>query len=118
MNTITLDGVELVITPRGLDKIWGFRREIRVPLAHVRGATADTGVADEPRGLRSPGLALPGKYVGTFKKEGESSYWNVSDRRRNVVIDFNDEEFARAILTVKNPAEIQRAVNAAIQDVR
>jgi hypothetical protein len=92
MNTVIVDGVELVITPQGLDKVWAFRSELRVPLGHVRGATADTGVADGPRGLRAPGLAIPGKYVGTFKKDGESTYWNVSDRRRNVVIDVADAD--------------------------
>lgn len=115
MNTITIDGGELIIEPRGLDKMWGFRREIRVPLSHVRGATADSGVADEPKGLRAPGLAIPGKYVGTFHRDGEASFWNISDRRRNVVIDFIEEEFARAILTVDDPAQAERDINSAIQ---
>lgn len=114
MNVIALTEDELVVEPKGLDKLWGLRSELRIPLAHVRGATADPGVADEPRGVRSPGLAVPGKYVGTFRRDGEASFWSVSDPRDNVVIQFEDEEFARAVLTVEDPAATEHAINAAL----
>ncbi len=115
MNTITITDDELVIEPKGLDKLWGLRRELRVPLAHVRGATADPGVADEPRGIRAPGLAVPGKYVGTFHRDGEASFWNVSDPRDNIVIQFQNDEYARAVLTVADPATTEHDINDALR---
>lgn len=114
MNTIAITERELTIEPRGLDKLWGFRRQITVPLEHVRGATFDSGVAAEPTGLRAPGLSLPGKHVGTFRRDGEVTFWNVSDPSRNVVIEFVDEPFDRAVLTVDDPRAVEAAINAAL----
>lgn len=74
MNTVAICGGELIVKPRGLDKLWGFRRELRVPLAHVQGATADASVAQNPPRLRLLGLSLPGKHVGTFFRDGQHSY--------------------------------------------
>ena len=56
---VTVTPTELIVEPRGLDKLWSFRRRIVVPLSHVRGATHDPGMKHEPRGLRAPGLGLP-----------------------------------------------------------
>jgi len=44
MNTVLVSTNELVIEPRGLNKIWGFRRELRVPLSHVNRATPDRNI--------------------------------------------------------------------------
>lgn len=118
MNAIELTEDELIVEPKGLDKLWGLRRELRVPLAHVRGATVDEGVAEEPRGVRAPGLAVPGKYVGTFHRGGEASFWSVSDPRSNIVIQLQDEEFARVVLTVDDPAAAEHAINTALQRAR
>jgi hypothetical protein len=115
MNVIALTEEDLIVEPKGLDKLWGLRKELRVPLSHVRGATADAGVASEPRGVRAPGLSVPGKYVGTFRRDGEASFWSVSDPRDNIVIQFQDEEYARAVLTVEDPAATERAINTALQ---
>lgn len=114
MNSITIEGANLVIEPRGLDKLWGLRSLITVPLDHVQRATMDADIADEPKGFRSPGLHLPGKTVGTFRRNGEVVYWNVSHPTDNVVIEFSDEQLDRAVLTVPDPAATARQINAAI----
>ncbi|TKV61379.1 hypothetical protein FDO65_07250 [Nakamurella flava] len=115
MNEITLTAEELVVEPRGLDKLWSFTRELRIPLTHVRGATADPGVVDEPRGIRAPGLAVPGKYAGTFHRGGEATFWNVSDPRDNLVVELRDEKYVRLVLTVADPTGEERRINAAAQ---
>lgn len=114
MNTITVAEGELVIEPRGLDKLWGLRREIRVPLTHVRGATWDPDVAADPKGLRAPGLALPGKYVGSFHRDGETTFWSVSDPRDNIVVQLAGEEFDRVVATVADPRAEEERINAAL----
>lgn len=62
MNTVTLTSDHLVVEPLGLDKIWSLTNRIEIPLAHVRGATFDPGANHDPKGLRAPGLAVPGKW--------------------------------------------------------
>lgn len=116
MNKVTLTGSSLIVEPKGLDKLWSFTRKINVPLAHVRGATFDPGVNNEPKGLRAPGLAIPGKWAGTFNRGGDKSFWNVSTPGETVVIELADEHYARLVLTVASPRAVVDAVNFAIQN--
>ncbi len=118
MNTITINKNDLIIEPRGLDKLWGFRRKLIIPLIHVRGATVDSGVADEPKGIRAPGLHVFGKVVGTFHRDGETIFWNISNARNNVVIEFEGEDYARAIVTVAEPLGVEKMINEALQKIR
>ena len=113
MNTVTVTSTELIVEPQGLDKLWGLKRELRFPLSHVLGATADDGVAADPRGLRAPGLSIGGKTVGTFHRDGEAVFWSVDDPRSNVVIQLRDERLARVVVTVQDPAATERAVTEA-----
>ena len=62
-----------------------------------------------------PGLALPGKWSGTFHREGERAFWNVSTPGETIVIELIDEHFTRLVLTVDNPQEVVDAVNAAVR---
>ncbi|CRH67991.1 Uncharacterised protein [Chlamydia trachomatis] len=49
-NEVEIQGAELIVTPRGIDKLWSLTNEVRVPLSLVRGATYDPGVVTEPKG--------------------------------------------------------------------
>lgn len=115
MNTVTItDDNELLIKPHGLNKIWGFRKELRVPLSHVKSAKLDCNIGRNPPLLRLLGLSLPGKHVGTFSRDKKISYWNISDREHNVIIEFINEGFAYAVLTVESPANTARMIEQAI----
>lgn len=116
MNTVTVEGSELVVVPRGLDKLWSFTRRLAIPIEHVRGATQDPGANAEPKGLRAPGLGIPGKTAGTFRRDGEKTFWNVSNGRDTIVIELIDEEFKRLVLTVRDPRAVVTAVNNAVTD--
>jgi hypothetical protein len=115
MNTVTLTDSVLTVEPTGLDKLWSFTRRLEIPLAHVRGATFDPGANDEPKGLRAPGLAVPGKWAGTFTRDGDRSFWNVSAPGATIVIELADEHYARLVLTTADPRDTVDAINAAIQ---
>lgn len=115
MNTVTIEGGRLVVSPRGLDKLWSFTRRLDLPLSQVKGATADSGVQREPKGIRAPGLSIPGKYAGTFHRDGEKTFWNVSDPVRNVVIELDGTgKYDRLVLTVDDPGGIENTINAAM----
>ena len=115
MNSITLTDTLLVVEPRGLDKLWSFTRQLDIPLAHVRGATFDPGANHEPKGLRAPGLGMPGKWSGTFYKDGDKTFWNVSAPNETIVIELVHENFARLFLTVDQPRSVVDAINVAVQ---
>lgn len=90
-NTLTLDRGRLVVEPTGLNKLWGFRRRIVVPLDQVRGATSVPGATNAGKGMRFPGLAIPGrKWVGTFYEDGDDVSWNVRADGRAMADRIND----------------------------
>ena len=116
MNIVTIVDNNLVVEPQGLDKLWSLKRRLEIPLASVRGATFDPGANNEPKGLRAPGLAIPGKWAGTFLRDGERSFWNVSKPGETVVIELANEHYDRLILTVDDPRALVDQINTAIQD--
>lgn len=114
MNTITITATDLIVEPRGLDKLWSFRRKLEIPLGHVRGATFDPGANNEPKGIRAPGLAVAGKWAGTFNRDGDKSFWNVSTPGETIVIELSDEHYDRLVLTVEQPRSVVDAVNSSL----
>lgn len=115
---VTVTPTELIVEPRGLDKLWSFRRRIVVPLSHVRGATHDPGMKHEPRGLRAPGLGLPSKLAGTFRRDGERHFWNITGFGNVVVIPLTDEYFTSLVLSVDDPRRVESEITNAISAQR
>ena len=113
-NRVAIVGGNLEIEPLGMDRVWSFTGKLVVPMEHVLGATVDPGILDDARGLRAPGLHVPGKWSGTFTQHGEQSFWNVSRPEQPIVIQLKGERYSRLILGVKNPHELANLINAAI----
>ncbi|MFD8805393.1 hypothetical protein, partial [Streptomyces sp. NPDC059597] len=85
MARITVEGSTLVVEMEGLDKLWALKSRLDIPLANVRGATADPGIVKEPKGVRAPGSHFPGLLVaGSFHTRGEWVFWDVKDGARAV----------------------------------
>lgn len=114
MNDLRIQNSTLIVEPRGINKLWGFRTRLEIPLAHVVGATYDPHVYNEPKGFRAPGLATTGRWVGTFHKDGEKHYWCVKKGTKSIVISLKDDDFSRLFLTVDHPRELVDQINSAI----
>ncbi len=115
INRVTVTEDRLVVEPVGLSKIWSVTRRLEFPLVHVRGATFDPGMRDEPKGWRGPGLGLPGKLAGTFHADGKKQFWNISGYERAVVITLDSEErFDRLVISVGDPNKVVDAINGAL----
>ncbi|MDK0517546.1 hypothetical protein [Streptomyces sp. ML-6] len=99
----------------GLDKLWALKSRLTIPLAHVRGATADPGIVKEPKGLRSPGAHVPGVVTaGTFHIDGERVFWDVRNPAKAVVIQLADERYARLVIQVPDPRATVSLVEGAL----
>lgn len=53
------------------EKVAGLLREVTVPLSAVRSVEAVADGVAAVRGVRAPGLALPGRRIGTWRRRGE-----------------------------------------------
>jgi hypothetical protein len=83
MAEISIDGQNLVVEIEGLDKLWALKSRLVIPLANVRGATADPGIIGEPKGLRGPGTRVPGVITaGTSTSTGRRSSGTSTTRPR------------------------------------
>jgi len=114
--SITQDRLNVELT--GLRRLWAFKRRIQVLLTHVRGATVDPGVFAEPKGVRSPGLHVPGMAaLGSFRRDGEWTFWEARVGDRSVVIELRDERYTRLVLQVADPRAVVDQVNSAVAAV-
>ena len=119
MASVSVTDDLLTLDVQGLHRLWAFKRRIHVPLAHVRGATADPGIVHEPKGLRAPGLHIPGATViGTFHCDGQKHFWDVRDATHAIVIELVDETYNRLVVDVKDPRATVDTINRAVSHLR
>lgn len=111
-NALAIVDGALIVVPRGLDRLWGFRRRIVVPLASIADVQVERQPHRVPSGWRGPGLDA-GKKGGTFHPEGERHYWNFSGRGEVLMVEIRGgRPFHRLYLSVAD-AEAARKMLAA-----
>jgi hypothetical protein len=115
MARVSIDDGDLVVDVQGMDKLWALKSRLTIPLAHVRGATADPGIVREGKGIRAPGTRVPGVIVaGTFHDDGERVFWDVRDAAKAVVIQLDDERYARLVIEVDDPSSTVDLIEGAL----
>jgi hypothetical protein len=94
----------------GWDKLWTFKSELEIPLAHIRGVRADSTEARRWwHGIKAPGTSIPGVITaGTFYQHGKRIFWDVHDPDKTIVIELSDERYDELIVEVADPAEAIR----------
>src|SRR5215471_2405961 len=105
-NNVKISSSELEVEPVGLNKILGFQGKMSFPLSCVKGATIDEGILSEGKGIKAPGANFPGKSVGTFRKEGEKVFYNITHKEIPVFDGLENEKFDRLVLGVENPKQL------------
>ncbi len=118
MAHVLIENDHLLVQLQGWHRVWALTRAVRVPVDHVRGATVDPGIVHEPKGLRAPGLFVPGAAViGTFSRDGERNFWDVRDGSHAIVIELTQERFTRLIVDVEHPRAVVDLINQATSRV-
>jgi hypothetical protein len=112
---VRVDGRELVISPRGLGKLWSMRGEIRVPLGAVRDVHPEPNAASIPRGLRLPGTQMPRMFTaGSYRGGPDRSFWLVGDGLHGLVIDLaSGADYDRIVVEVDDPHQTMAAITQA-----
>lgn len=116
MAQVTIAGDDLIVDVQGLDKLWALKSRLTVPLANVRGATADPGIVRQPKGIRAPGTQVPGVVVaGSFYAEDERVFWDVHDAGKAIVIELGDDRYARLVIEVDDPRGTVDMIETAVR---
>lgn len=116
MPTLELTDRELIVHLGFWEMLAALHRSIRVPLANVRGATDDQGYSGSDMGLRAPGTYLPGVIAaGTYHKAGDRQFVYISGKAQPVVIELDNERFARIVVGVPDARATAGMINAALK---
>jgi hypothetical protein len=117
MTAVTIDGETIRVSLEGMDKIWALKRELEIPLAHVRAAAvAPAGI--KPWGIRAPGTSIPGRYrAGTWRGSGTKEFWNVRDDEKALVLDLDGDEYTRVVIETAEPNEVVAAIESAMDRI-
>jgi hypothetical protein len=120
MVEITINGDAAVFEVEGWHKLWSLRSRLEIPLAHIKGVRADP----EPAmgwfdGLKVAGTAIPHVFkAGIFYQEGNFVFWDVHSPEKTIVIDLEDEHFAKLIVEVADPKAAARLLEDAVSQRR
>lgn len=114
MPSLEITPDELVLHLSFWEKLACLRTGLRIPLAHVRGATADDGYDSSALGFRSPGTRISGYITaGTFRKDGDRQFVFVTRRTRSVVIELQHNYWTRLIIGVPDARHTAQQINNA-----
>ena len=118
MAQVEIADGRLVIRLDRSDRLWAFRGELAVPLAHVRGVEVD------PEAARAPWSGLPIRdadgwapgvvAAGGVRQEGQWAFWDVHDPERAVIVHLADEHYARLVIEVEDPWATATSINQAL----
>jgi hypothetical protein len=114
MTTIALSSDTLSVRLTRWEKVAGLLRDTDVPLAAVRAVDVVPDGVDAARGLRAPGLGLPGiRLVGTWRGRGHRALVAVHGRRPAVRIRLEGERWSELLLGVEDAEGTAEAVRRA-----
>lgn len=115
MTEVEVTGGRLVVRVKGLHKLWALRSRVEVPLQHVVSAEVDPEAGRKVwKGFRV-GTHWPGVITaGYFYRDGQWSFWDVSDAGRTVVIQLRNERLSRLVVEVGDPQQTVTRVRTAI----
>ncbi|WP_209307517.1 hypothetical protein [Geodermatophilus sp. DF01-2] len=108
----------MTTTPRTLtvslsrgERVLGLLRDLEVPRSAVRSVEVLPDGLAATRGLRAPGLALPGRRkIGTWRGRGEKTLVSVRRGRPAVRVRLTGQRFDTLLLGVDDPAGVAGAL--------
>lgn len=112
MATLTVAGDVLQVRFTTFEKVLGAVRDHAYPLSAVTSAHVEDDGLAAARGMRAPGLGVPGRRkVGTWRGRGRTL---VSVRRGQpaVVVDLADKRFARLVIGTADAAAVASQLKA------
>ena len=95
-----------------MHKLWAFKSQLTIPFGNVIGAHQDTDSIKGWKGWRVPGTSIPSIITaGTFHKDGNKIFWDVSDMENCIIVDLKDEEYKQLVIEVENPQKAIKLLN-------
>jgi hypothetical protein len=95
------------------EKLAGLVRDVAVPLSAVREVEVMAEPLRDMRGLRAPGLALPGvRKIGTWRRPGERTLVSVRKGQPAVRVRLTGQRYATLLIGTDEAAELAPRISA------
>ena len=106
MITIKKQDDSFVLSVSGMHKLWAFKSQLTIPLDNITNAHQNLESIKGWKGWRIPGTSIPSIITaGTFYKDGNKIFWDVSNSENCIIVDLKDEDYQQLIIEVENPLE-------------
>jgi hypothetical protein len=104
MVEIVVEGQRAVFRVEGLDKLWAFRSQLEIPLAHITDVEVNHDQGPWWHGFKLLGTSLPGVLAaGTFLYQGGLVFWDVHDPVKTITVSLEHEHYKKLIVEVADP---------------
>ena len=114
MARLRLENDTLHIELTTSEKIAGLHGDVRVPLAAVREVAVEEDAIRAVRGLRAPGLALPGRTkIGTWRRRGHRSFVVARREVPAVRVKLDGAGYDELIVSTEDAREVATALERA-----
>ena len=111
MAELQVDGDELVLHLRPMEKAEGMHGDIRVPFSAVTAVRSVDDPWPELRGMRAPGTGLPNVIaVGTRRGSFGKDFAAVHGKGPAVVVELDGADYGRLVVTQDDAAARARAI--------
>jgi len=112
MPRLDIDAEALTVRFNWWETLSCFRRSLRIPLAHIRGATEDEGFRGFALGLRMLGTGIPGVLsAGIYRRQGDYLFVFLTRNAHPVVIELANEPWTRLVLGFPDARNAVRRIN-------
>lgn len=115
---LQVDGDELVLHLRPLEKAEGAHGDIRLPLSAVTAVRSVDDPWPELRGIRAPGTGLPNVIaVGTRRGSFGKDFAAVHGKGPAVVVELEGADYGRLVVTADDAASRAETIGQAVGKV-
>jgi hypothetical protein len=112
MTTARVHDATLTVSFTTAEKIAGLVRDQHIPLSAVRAVEVVPDGLEAARGLRAPGLALPGRRkIGTWRSSAGKSLVAVHGHRPAVHLTVEGQRYATLLITTDAPEELAASLS-------
>jgi hypothetical protein len=112
MTTARVDDATLTVSFTTAEKVAGLLRDQHIPLTAVRTVEVVPDGLEAVRGLRAPGLALPGRRkIGTWRSSAGRALVAVRGHRPAVRVTLAGQRYASLLLTTDSPDELAASLS-------
>jgi hypothetical protein len=98
-----ISGNQVILEILGIDKMWGFKSRIIIPLNQITGVKLEKPTFGRKwwQVLRAPGIHWPGVItVGTYYYAGKRGFWDIRRPERAAVLTLHDHYYDEIVMEV------------------